>query len=41
MTMTSIAAAPPTSLSRVGTGRLLGQAMGLVAATAGLFALGA
>jgi modulator of FtsH protease len=40
MTMTS-ATTPTTAVSRDDTGRLLGQTMGLVALTAGLFALGA
>jgi FtsH-binding integral membrane protein len=41
MTMTSTTTAPPGALSRDETGRLLGHTMGLVALTAGLFALGA
>jgi hypothetical protein len=40
MTEASTAAAQP-ALTRDATGTLLGQTMGLVAATAGLFALGA
>jgi len=39
--MTSATTAVPVPLSRAETGRLLGQTMGLVAITAGLFALGA
>jgi FtsH-binding integral membrane protein len=39
--MTSTTAAVPVPLTRDETGRLLGQTMGLVALTAGLFALGA
>ena len=39
--MTSTATAAPAPLSRDETGSLLGQTMGLVAVTAGLFALGA
>jgi FtsH-binding integral membrane protein len=39
--MTSPTAAIPTPISRPETGALLGQTMGLVAFTAGLFALGA
>jgi uncharacterized protein len=41
MTFTSTSAATPTQVSRDETGRLLGQTMGLVALTTGLFALGA
>ena len=41
MTMTSTATAPAAPLSRDETGSLLGQTMGLVAVTAGVFALGA
>jgi FtsH-binding integral membrane protein len=41
MTMTSTTAAPSAPLSRDESGTLLGQTMGLVALTAGLFALGA
>jgi FtsH-binding integral membrane protein len=41
MTMTSTTTAPPAPLSRAEAGGLLGQTMGLVALTAGLFALGA
>jgi len=39
--MTSTTAAAPTRLSRDAAGALLGQTMGLVAVTAGVFALGA
>jgi len=39
--MTSTATAAPAPLSRVKTGALFGQTMGLVALTAGVFALGA
>jgi FtsH-binding integral membrane protein len=41
MTMTSATTAPAAPLSRDEAGGLLGQTMGLVAVTAGLFALGA
>jgi FtsH-binding integral membrane protein len=41
MTMTSTTAAPSAPLTRDEAGTLLGQTMGLVAVTAGLFALGA
>jgi len=41
MTTTSTTAAIPAPLSRDDTGKLFGQTMGLVAATAGVFALGA
>jgi modulator of FtsH protease len=41
MTMTSTSTAATTPVSRDETGRLLGQTMGLVALTTGLFALGA
>jgi hypothetical protein len=41
MTMTSTTTAPSAPLSRDESGTLLGQTMGLVALTAGLFALGA
>jgi modulator of FtsH protease len=41
MTMTSTTTTRPASISRDETGRLLGQTMGLVAITAGVFALGA
>jgi modulator of FtsH protease len=41
MTMTSTSTAATTRVSRDETGRLFGQTMGLVAVTAGLFALGA
>ena len=41
MTMTSTTTAPSAPLTRDETGTLLGQTMGLVAVTAGLFALGA
>jgi modulator of FtsH protease len=41
MTMASTTAAPSAALSRDEAGRLLGHTMGLVALTAGLFALGA
>jgi len=41
MTMTSTTTAAPAPLSRAETSGLLGQTMGLVAVTAGLFALGA
>jgi modulator of FtsH protease len=41
MTMTSTSTATTTPVSRDETGRLFGQTMGLVALTAGLFALGA
>jgi FtsH-binding integral membrane protein len=41
MTMTSATTAPSAPLTRDQTGTLLGQTMGLVAVTAGLFALGA
>jgi FtsH-binding integral membrane protein len=41
MTMTSTTAAPSAPLSRDEAGTLLGQTMGLVAVTAGFFALGA
>jgi modulator of FtsH protease len=41
MTMTSTTTAPSATLSRGETGRLFGQTMGLVAITAGVFALGA
>jgi modulator of FtsH protease len=41
MTFTSTPTAPATSISRDESGRLFGQTMGLVALTAGLFALGA
>ena len=41
MTMTSTTTAAPASVSRDEAGRLLGHTMGLVALTAGLFALGA
>jgi len=41
MTMTSTTTAAPAPLSRDQAGGLLGQTMGLVALTAGLFALGA
>ena len=41
MTMTSTATAAPAPLSRDDAGALLGHTMGLVALTAGLFALGA
>jgi FtsH-binding integral membrane protein len=41
MTMTSTAASPSVPLSREEAGGLLGQTMGLVALTAGIFALGA
>ena len=41
MTFTSTPTAATTSVSRDETGRLLGQTMGLVALTSGLFALGA
>ena len=41
MTMSSTTTAVPAQLSRDQTGRLLGQTMGLVAVTAGFFAVGA
>jgi len=41
MTMTSIGTAPSAPISRDEAGSLLGQTMGLVALTAGFFALGA
>jgi modulator of FtsH protease len=41
MTMTSTTTPVPAVLSRDETGKLFGQTMGLVAATAGVFALGA
>jgi FtsH-binding integral membrane protein len=41
MTMTSTAASPSVPLSREEAGGLLGQTMGLVALTAGIFAFGA
>lgn len=41
MTMTSTSTAVSTPVSRDETGRLLGQTMGLVALTAGVFSLGA
>jgi FtsH-binding integral membrane protein len=41
MTLTSTTTAPPAPLSRDESGTLLGQTMGLVAVTAGVFALGA
>ena len=41
MTMTSTTTAAPAPLGRDEAGRLFGQTMGLVALTAGLFALGA
>jgi FtsH-binding integral membrane protein len=41
MTMTSTAASPSVPLSRAEAGGLLGQTMGLVALTAGIFAFGA
>ena len=41
MTMTSTTTAPSAPLTREESGGLLGQTMGLVALTAGLFALGA
>jgi uncharacterized protein len=41
MTIASTTAAGPASISRDEAGRLLGHTMGLVAVTAGLFALGA
>src|SRR4051812_25710859 len=41
MTMTSLTIAAPAPLTRDEAGGLLGQTMGLVAVTSGLFALGA